>query len=505
MYINLNSKKVFRTAFSIIIGIYFIFGISRIFTNMPWCDEGCYTSPAVNLVRNGYLGSRVHVKDGTLLESWKHHTYFEPPLYFLAEATIFRIAGVGLFQARFLSILFGLLGLIAIYYIARRVLNNAGLPVLVTLILVSCDYCYLTIASAARPDSMSSSLAFVALACYLLLRERRLELALVVGNILVCLSGLSHPNGILGLIMLWGLAIFLDFRRIRLSYVLLSLIPYAIGAVLWGVYIAEDIHAFKSQIFYMLQLYKPAEHGIGLISSMIRREIVIRYLHAFGLSPGRTSIIPLFKLPVLAFFFANFIIAPIYIKNSKNRKYKTAQWIVLLICFFGLMFVSLDKESSYLIWITPLFILNSIGVYQELRQKSFMRRIFLLMLVYVVVISVSGQIRIILMNRYHNKYLSNISEFDTRHYKGGLIYGSNELAFYYDFDPNIILEDLTLGYYTGKKADYICLTPYMVNFLERLKYKNAGAAEYTDKLLKNEYALEFQGQFYTFYRKVSRK
>jgi len=455
----------------------------------------------VNLARNGFMGNTLMVDAGGPLESIKSYTYWQPPLYFLTEAMVFRIFGVGLFQARFMSVFFGLLGLLAICYIVKKSLGNAGLPVLLALLLIATDYFYLNIASDARMDMMSASLTFVALSGYLLLREKKLEVACLMSNTLVCLSGLSHPNGILGLFMLWGLIIFLDRKNLRPKHIFLCLAPYAVGAISWGAYIARDVQAFKSQFFF--NMFRPESESFvnGLKWASVRQEIIHRYIRSFGLYPERTSVVPLFKLPILVFFMANFILGPFFLK----RRMEIAQWLVLLVCFLGLTFVIANKSPSYLVWITPLFIINCIAVWQQLESRKFIRLLYNLAFVYVLLVSISGQFRIISMDQYRNKYLHDIVNFDQKYYQEGLIYGSGELAFYYDFDHSVIKDDRKLGLVTGRKAKYLALSPVVFQALEGLKQQSEDAAKYIRNLFDGEYELLYEGRYYTFYERTSSK
>jgi len=498
---NTQARTVARIALGIGLALYLVFGIGRALTNMPWCDEAWFASSSVNLVRHGFIGNTLMIDAGGPLESIKDHTYWQPPLYFLAEALVFKTFGVGLFQARLLSVFFGLIGLIAVFYICRKTSLQSPVMSLLVVVLVAVDYFYLNIASDARMDMMSASLAFLALAMYFCLRERNFSIALLISNTLVCLSGLSHPNGILGLIMLWGLIIFLDRRRLGTRYVLVCLVPYIIGAIGWGLYITQDFHAFKSQFFANMFRPESETYVNGLKWASVCQEIIHRYIRSFGLYPERTSIVPLFKLPILAFFLVNFLLGPFLLKRKEER----AQWYVLLLCFLGLMFVIANKSASYLVWITPLFIINSVVVWQCLKNHRYLGLVYNLAFAYILMIGISGQLRIISMEQYRNRYLHDIVEFDTKYYQGGLIYGSGELAFYYDFDDTVIKDDRKLGWVTGRKAEYIVLSPVVSQTLEGLKAQSEDAAKYIRTLFDNEYELSYEGRYYTFYERTGNK
>ncbi len=115
----INNKWIILVPFV----LYLILAIGRACTSMPWCDEAWFASSAVNLARNGFMGNTIFVEGATPWQAIGQYTFYQPPLYFLTEALPFKLFGVGLFQVRFISIFWGLIGLIAIYYLANLYLR----------------------------------------------------------------------------------------------------------------------------------------------------------------------------------------------------------------------------------------------------------------------------------------------------------------------------------------------------------------------------------------------
>ena len=107
-------------------------------TNLPWSDEGWFANPAFNLITKGNFGTTVLDPTASFrtnnLTGIHEHTYWMVPLFPLTEAAWFRAIGFGLMQARYLSILWGLVALWAWYrllkiLIGRRTCCGAGIGI----------------------------------------------------------------------------------------------------------------------------------------------------------------------------------------------------------------------------------------------------------------------------------------------------------------------------------------------------------------------------------------
>src|SRR5438132_145318 len=92
-----------------IIVVYLLLATGSLLTLRPWCDEGWFSSPALNLITKGYMGTSV--LDPTA--SWRSvqlggihdYTYWIMPLYPLAQAAWYKLTGFGLYSMRALSVL----------------------------------------------------------------------------------------------------------------------------------------------------------------------------------------------------------------------------------------------------------------------------------------------------------------------------------------------------------------------------------------------------------------
>ena len=103
-------------------------------TNLPWADEGWFANPAFNLIAKGNFGTTVLDPTASFrtnnLTGIHEHTYWMVPLFPLTEAAWFRATGFGLMQARYLSILWGLVALWAWYRMLKILTGDERVAVL---------------------------------------------------------------------------------------------------------------------------------------------------------------------------------------------------------------------------------------------------------------------------------------------------------------------------------------------------------------------------------------
>lgn len=484
-------------------GLYLFLAIIRAYTRMPFVDEGWDASPAVNLVRHGFMGTTIFPVGSVgyywgphAFQGMEQHTYWLPPLYFLAEGLIFKLFGVGLFQLRLMSVFWGVVGLAAVYYLARWLFKNDRRLVLLSLILVGTDYFWIDAASLGRMDMMAVALSLVAFALYLNLRKRNLYWAILSSNLFICLSGLTHPTGVLGLLVLVFLLLYLDRKSLEWRMVLIGLVPYVLGAVGWGVYIMQDFEAFK------IQFFGNVFHTQTFSGSAVTHELTDRYLNNYGIGHygiGGAWAVPAIGKPlILAFFFLALIGAPFVVKSKRGR----LMWGMLVITFLGLIF--LGDKAHYLAWITPLFLLNAVTVCAAVKWMRLVKLLFVVAFCYIILYSTYWDAGVLRYDDYHNKYLADLNQFNSYYYSGGKLYGSSEIAFFYDFHDDIFQDDSTLGLWTGVKPEYFIVDPvWYQGAFSNLKKKHPDDWNYVNTTLSNEYTVIFQGKYYTFYEKKS--
>ncbi len=202
------------------------------------------------------------------------------PLHPLLLAGVFRIGGVGLFQARLETVLLGLLTLVLTYYLARRLFADARIGLLAVLLLLSTRLTGLTasqvsgillldMARIARYDMVVPVFGLAALHAYLSAREQGRKRWYLAAGILAGLAGLGHLYGcfwlpILILLVLWDTHLFSPSPRVgdkrsaeggpaggegppSLPPLLLLCLGFALVWAPYLVYVLGDLESWRGQ------------------------------------------------------------------------------------------------------------------------------------------------------------------------------------------------------------------------------------------------------------------
>ncbi len=164
------------------------------------------------------------------------HAYWIMPVYPLVQAVWYMLVPFSLRAMRVLATLTGVAGLLFWTYFFRKITRN-NFATIVFLLIASCDYMTLTAAATGRPDILAFAFQAAALASYAGLREKRFNLAILVSQTFVVLSGMTHPNGgMLSFGALLAETSSMDETKIKLQHFGLAAVPYLAGAG-WGGFI----------------------------------------------------------------------------------------------------------------------------------------------------------------------------------------------------------------------------------------------------------------------------
>ncbi len=483
---------------AIVVGsVYLALALGTAATRQPWCDEAWFASPAANLLESGTMGTSFIDTHDPIHKDISKYTYWQPPLYFLVQAVWYSLVGFSLFSMRALSTFWGLVLLISWLAIVRLLTENRWLALL-TVALIAVDYQFLANASDGRMDTMCAALAFAGYAFYLALREHRLGSALLVSHTLVVASGLSHPNGILAFAGLVFLSLYLDRTRLRLRSILFAVIPYMVGGLAWGWYIAKNPSAFFSQFGGNMsgRLY-----GLGSLWSGFKLELTDRYLAAFGVGET-TSPIATLKLLVLGAYVAGWVGLMWEAQTAKRsaavpaaRNFRALVWLTTL--YFLVMSVLIGNKSvSYLVHTVPL-LAACLAVWAGLLwvRRSVPVWTISASLVFLFLLQLGGAGRRVLQDPYHKSYLPAVQFLKAALREADAITGSAELAFALGFRVNLA-DDPRLGYYTGKTPSLIVVEPRYKAWFERWRKEEPEVYRYVIQLLDEGYRQVYNNSFY---------
>ena len=494
---------MYRLIATCVLGLYLVLATGTALSKRPWSDEGWFISPALNLITRGYMGTSVlePVEPRGQQKGIDKYTYWIMPLDILAQAAWYKITGFGLFQMRMLSAVWGLVGILSWWAIMYTMSGSRNVALLASSI-IALDYTFITGASFGRMDMMCAALSFAAYAAYLMLRERNLALAILASQSLVVASGLTHPNGILGLTGLIFLTLYFDRKSVRPRHFFIALIPYMIGSIGWGLYILQSPSVFVSQF---IGNATAGNNNVGRLDgllapwSALEREISLRYLVAFGMGPhsaGSSSLAAL-KIFILIAYFAGIVGALLVRPIRTHRGYK-ALLILLGIYFVILTLIDGQKLSWYLVHMIPLFAV-SLALFLNWLWTSTRgpRWAIIGPMLFFLALQLGGIVLRIRQNDYGRSYLPAV-QFLKANAGSGLIMGSTDLAFQLGFDANLV-DDIRLGYYSGKRPDFIVVDEIYEDAFKGIGTQNLTVYQYVIDMLANQYHPVYDHGHYKIY------
>ena len=424
-------------------------------TNLPWSDEAWEASPALNLITKGSFGTSVVDPTASFrannLTGIREHTYWNVPLLPLAEAAWFRVAGFGLMQVRYLSILWGLVALWA-WYRMLKILSGDERVAVLALGLMAVDFTVAWTSSVGRMDMMCAALSGAGLTAFLVLRESNFTRAVLVSQSLMAAAGLSHPlaAGYCGGLL--ALTLYGDWKRIRLRHVLVAAAPYVVGAIGWGLYIMQAPHDF------MLQFGgNAAARGLPITDPMaiIHSQIVVRFFYMFGMAPDTRGFSHI-KILILGAYAAGVLGV---VLNREIRSHRGTRSLLLVSGVTLLVMIALDRAAQYLylvhfvVWMISLTAVTGVWWWD---RRSVPRWALVTVLTLVVLVQLATIGRRVTQRAYSTIYLATTNYLKEHAQGKGIVMGSSELAFELGYVDSLV-DDPRLGFRSGKRPNFIVI------------------------------------------------
>jgi hypothetical protein len=427
------------------------------------------------------------------LRGIEKHTYWIMPLHLLAQAGWYKMFGFSLLTNRTLSTAWGL-ALLGAIFIVVKLLSGKSSIALLTLALLSVDSVYISMSAFGRMEMMCVALGFWSMASYLMLREKHFHLAILISQAFMTAVGLTHPNGIFLFFALQALILFYDAGRIRFKELAIAAVPYLVGMGLWSFYILEDPQSAFIQL---------SGNGAGRWAGLthpfaaIRTEFEMRYLPLFGFSDvaGAASRLKVLNLAAYMAAFFGGIFSP------RFRAKKGYQAILMLtgIMVMALTFLESLKFHYYFIYVVPFYTaLVAIWAHDFWHRKTIPRWAIagaVCCLAAVQLIVVVNRIR---KNPYRTAYEPVISYLKANGNQNKSILGVAELGYGLGYE-GAFKDDLVLGYYSGKKPDYIVAMDNYEDIIRGLVKEEPGVNTFILNRLTNEYRRVLTTSAYVVY------
>ncbi len=464
-------------------------------TRPPWCDEAWFGSAGFNLATHGKLITPIiaPAPDDPKTIGLGQHTYWVMPLHLVFQAGWYKVFGFSLFTLRSVSIVWGLVALWAWFLIMRALTGNVHIAIL-TVWLLATDFVFIMQGADGRMDMMAAALGYAAIAAYLVLRKRSLNVAVFCAHSLVVLSGLTHPNG--GLLSLAGvvfLMFYYDRRSIHWRHVMLAAIPYLVGAAGWSFYLAEDPKLFLTQF---------RGNASGRLNDIlrpwveVRNEIVERYLAAFGFQPGAPAVAKI-KLLLLLSYVAG-VVGTLSVATLRRMRGLQA---LLILAAINWLYLTLQavKHPAYLVYSIPfLAAFLAIWIIWCWNQPKLPSAFVALALAAFIALQLAAVANVVVHDKYRRTYLPATAFLKAHAEPQGLVVGEPEMGFALGFDSNL-LDDSRLGYYSHVTPSFIVVGENYRGAFERFREESPATYRYVTTLLQTQYRPVFQNDAYTIF------
>ncbi len=477
--------------------LYLAILIAHIQTRRPWNDEAWFAIPAENLAFNGFMGITNYESAGTGMTNVNRYAFIFFPLNVVVLAGWFKIAGSSLFAVRILSSFFAM-GLIAVFFFLIKRWTQSETIAWITLGLLTVDYQMMVAASFGRYEPLVSLLGFGGYYAYLALRERDLRWALAVSNALICLCGMTHPNGLMFFAGLAFLILYHDRSRLDWGHIVWVGVPYLLGAAAWGNFIMKSPQDFQNQ------MRANSFNRIGLADPIgtIHREMV-RYLSAFGFSEGHSAgLSGPSQLKIIVLFA--YIFGVIWVAASKKLRsqsgIKVLLWLTLIHQLY-FTFIEGIKFTYYVVHMVGLLsCLLAIAVYDIWSNRRLPKWIIVGALALIAVLQVGGVLFRIRGDTMHKGYVPAITYIEQHAKPTDLVMASLEICFQYGLRDNWV-DDIRWGFYSGKVPKYLVLEEAYEGNLPGFRRQLPKLADFMETRLNNEYSLVHDQGGYKIYER----
>jgi 4-amino-4-deoxy-L-arabinose transferase-like glycosyltransferase len=478
------------TLLLVAVSVFVLSAIVAAHVKAPWSDEGWFACPAYNLAFHGFMGTSVLEPSGHFLNAYlrgiQQRTYVVPPLYIVLLAGWFRVFGFGLLTMRALSTLWGVVAMLALFLLIRKLIN--GTVALLAAGILACDFTFVWASAEGRMDAMCTALSLTALALYVNLRESRFLWAFIGANVCIAAAFLTHPNAMMAFAGLVYLAWHYDRKRIRFSHLLIGATPYVVALAAWSFYILQDPADFRVQF-----LANAAGRGSVRLEGLLQpwnavwKEVLLRYGVFYSFDhvwwvPGSRST---WMVAILVMYFG----AALFLWSRREVRANDGQKVLLVllgIWFLVMTFFVGFKTPMYLVYVIPLWdAVLALCVWKCWSSGRVARGLGAAALAVFVVLNWQALMTKRSENSYTSEYQPSVAFLRPYTDQGARVYAIAALGF--DIDYRRFTDDGRLGFYTHKLADVILIDHSYHWWRGWFKSQEHPVFEYVESLLASKY------------------
>lgn len=323
-------KKIFKNACLIFLASLPFFLSSYVLflkDPLPWPDEAIYLDMARNILLKGNLALSVF---GNAILGMKENALWYPPLFFYVLAGWIKFFGQSIESIRIMSFVLGFSSLIVFFIIAKKIFKTSLLAAL-GVFLLSLDVNFSRAGRIARMDILTFLLIELSFLFLVLEDKKRKDLYYLLAAITSALSLLSHPMGIISVV------VFIFYLLTNKESVKRKIITFTKFIVV--VLVVSSFWIFKIIVNFNLFVI---QYGFQLKRKMIEVPYFLRLLQT--------------DFSWWLFFAVYLIIFLIFIAIFLKDKNKFTLFIIISFLISS-VFIILGKEGWYFIYFQPFIVL----------------------------------------------------------------------------------------------------------------------------------------------------
>jgi len=486
------------------VAVYLILALWLSWTKAPWFDEGQYVNSSYNLAFHARMGSNVLEPSGMLFNHYfrgiQQHTYYTVPVQLVALAGWFRVVGFSIFSARLYSICWGVVTLLALFYILRMCFPDQRVAPIATL-FTAIDFVFLWSTADARMDSAANALSFCSLAVYLHFRKKDFAKAVLYSQVLAATAVFTHPNAALVILSMMLLAWRFDRQQIRAlgwRRILLAATPYLLFGLAWSLYILQSPVDFHDQ-FLANAAGRNSErltkllHPDAAILSEIDRHLGVYCVGGVwgGVMKNWMILVPLLYVPAMIWLLIDS-------RRQEERQSIFTNYTVVMI--LGLTFLNGFKGYFYLIYVLPLYAAVLAAWLVRLWSRGITAKCVGVMFGgAIIAMQLAISVLHIRADEYHRDYLPAVRELARDKAMKRSIVGDAALGFGLAY--NGFHDDVRLGMYSGLSPDVLVIDRAYRMYAGYYAMEEPAVFDHIVTLLTRRYRLASQhGSFWIFER-----
>jgi hypothetical protein len=466
-----------------ILGLFVLVATVTARTAHVYSTEAWFADPAYHLVRDGCLCTTIIESRGFWLAGAERHTYWILPLHALVQSVWYRLFGFSLWSLRALSEAAGALLLAAMFVIVRRLADSRSAVLAVLLLAV--DWRVLQTSAVGRMDILCAALGASAIAAYVMMRDRQPVAAVLTGNTLLAAACCTHPCGVLWIpalaVMMWRG----KMPRERVRQFAIAAVPYLIAAGLYGAYVWQAPQDFLSQIAgntsgFAGELGGTRFHSLTAPLSGLVEEWRGRYRPVFG---GAWRL--------------QYLVAFLYLAAVSFSERARGLWMMAVFPAVLLWLLDGTRQPFYLIHVVPgAAACTAVWLCDQVRRSyRGVLTVGITGLLGIQLATVAAQVH---ENAFAHEYRPALAFLKSHSKPGDLVMGDAGLAFGLGFDSGLV-DDLRLGYYSGRKPQFIAMNDFDRRWVERRRLDDPQLYHYVRDTLTTKYREVFENSAYTIW------